>query len=200
LRASYVGTLSLDQLYQRDLNQPLPSLTPSSSTGRPYQSYFNIWWLGDGGTESFNALEVSATKTYGKDLTFNAGWTWAKDITDVGDSVTIRGNQIQNAFDLKAERGNNIDTPTHRVFGYAIYSLPFGRGQRFLGNPGPWLPGLLGGWTTSCNTVIQSGEFFTPVFSGYDTANVGVFYERPDRIGSGKLSAPPGRRSTTGSI
>ena len=38
LRVSYVGTLSLDQLYRRDLNQPRPSLTPYSAAERPYQS------------------------------------------------------------------------------------------------------------------------------------------------------------------
>jgi hypothetical protein len=193
LKASYVGTLSLDQLYQRDLNQPPPSLTPYSSTVRPYQSYFNVIWLDNGGTESFNALEVSATKTYGKNLTFNSGWTWAKDLTDVGDSTTVRGNLIQNAFDLKAERGNNVDTPTHRVFGYALYTLPFGQGQRFLGKPNALVQGLLGGWKTSWNMVIQSGEFFTPTFSGVDTANVAVFGGRPDRIGSGKLTRSTGQ-------
>jgi hypothetical protein len=194
LRISYVGTLSLDQLYQRDLNQPQPSLTLYSSSERPYQLYYNAIWTDDGGTESFNALETSATKTFGKNLTFNAGWTWAKDLTDVGDSISIEGNHIiQNAFDLRAERGNNIDTPTHRVFGYAMYALPFGQGQRFLGNAKSVAQALLGGWKTSWNTVIQSGEFFTPMFSGYDTANVGVFGGRPDRIGSGKLSRSTGQ-------
>jgi hypothetical protein len=193
LTASYVGTLSLHQLYRRDLNQPPPSLNPYSSTERPYQSYYNVIWVDDGGTQSFNALELSATKTYGKNLTFNAGWTWAKDLTDVGDSTTIRGTVIQNAFDRRAERGNNVDTPTHRVFGYAIYALPFGRGQRFLGNANSILQGLFGGWNTSWNTVIQSGEYFTPTFSGFDTANVGVFGGRPDRIGNGKLSRSSGQ-------
>jgi hypothetical protein len=193
LRASYVGTLSLDQLYRRNLNQPPPSLTPYSSSERPYQLYHNVIWLDDGGTESFNALEMSATKTYGKNLTFNAGWTWARDLTDVGDSTSIRGNQIQNAFNRKAERGNNVDTPTHRVFGYAIYAVPFGRGQRFLGDAGSVVQAFLGGWNTSWNTVVQSGEYFTPTFSGFDPANAGVFGGRPDRIGSGKLSSSAGQ-------
>lgn len=190
LRASYVGTLSLDQLYRRDLNQPPPSL---NGIARPYTPYFNVYWLDDGGTENFNALEMSATKTYGKNITFNAGWTWAKDLTDFGASTSIRGNVIQNPFDLKAERGNNVDTPTHRVFGYALYALPVGHGQRFLGHASPILQGLLGGWNTSWNMVVQSGEFFTPMISGFDTANVGVFNERPDRIGNGKLTRSSGQ-------
>jgi hypothetical protein len=190
VRVSYVGTLSLDQLYQRDLNQPPPSLNPIA---RPYQLYYNAIYLDDGGTESFNALETSVTKTFGKNLTFNAGWTWAKDLTDVGDSTSVRGNLIQNAFDLRAEKGNNYDTPTHRVFGYAMYALPFGRGQHFLGNAKSVTQALLGGWRTSWNTVIQSGEYFTPMFSGFDTANVGVYGGRPDRIGSGKLSRSSGQ-------
>ena len=193
LRVSYVGTLSLDQLYRRDLNQPPPSLNPYSSSERPYQSYFNAIWLDDGGTENFNALETSVTKTFGKNLTFNTGWTWAKDLTDVGNSTSIRGSQIQNAFNLRTERGNNVDTPTHRIFGYAMYALPFGQGQRFLPNAKSVAQALLGGWRTSWNTVIQSGEFFTPTFSGYDTANVDVFGGRPDRIGSGKLSRASGQ-------
>ena len=50
--------------------------------------------------------------------------------------------------------------------GYAIYSLPVGRGQRFLSNAGPWLQALLGGWNTSWNTVIQSGRVFYPGLLG----------------------------------
>jgi hypothetical protein len=189
LRASYVGTLSLEQLYRRNLNQPPPSLLPYSSTERPFQSYHNVIYLDSGGTQSFNALEISATKTYGKSLTFNAGWTWARDLTDVGDSTSIRGNQIQNAFDRHAERGNNVDTPTHRVFGYALYMLPVGRGQRLLSNANSILDTLVGHWHTSWNMVVQSGEYFTPTFDGFDPANAGVFGGRPDRIGSGKLSS-----------
>jgi Carboxypeptidase regulatory-like domain len=193
VRASYVGTHAVNLLYQRNLNQPPPSLTPFSTTEYPYQLYDQITWVDSGATQDFNALEVSATKSYGKNLTFNSGWTWARDLTDAGPSTSPTGTLIQNAFDLRAEMGNNLDTPTHRVFGYATYTLPFGRGQHWLNNTRPVVQAFLGGWNTSWNTVVQSGEWFTPMFAGFDPSNTGVFGGRPDRIGNGKLSHSTGQ-------
>jgi hypothetical protein len=49
--------------------------------------------------------------------------------------------------------------------------------------------GLLGGWSTVWISVIQSGTFFTPSFSGFDPSNTRTLGGRPDRVGSGKLSS-----------
>ena len=188
-QVAYVGTHAVDLYYERNLNQPIPSTTPFTASREAYPLYGVVNWVDSGGTVDFNSLDASVTKRYGKNLTFNSGWTWSRDLTDVGNSTSTAGYVIQNPYSLRAERGNDADTPATRWFGYALYALPFGQGQRFLGNANSVVQAFLGGWNTSWNAVVQSGAFFTPAFSGFDAANTGVFGGRPDRIGSGSLSS-----------
>jgi hypothetical protein len=74
-----------------------------------------------------------ASKTYGKSLFFNTGWTWAKDLTDTQNNGSgFAGPTIQNAYDRRTEKGDNVLTRPQRVYINAIYALPFGKDQRFL--------------------------------------------------------------------
>jgi hypothetical protein len=68
------------------------------------------------------------------------------------------------------------------LYGYAVYALPIGNGQRLLGNAHGVVQALLGGWQTSYTVVLQSGQYFTPSFSTFDPSNTGVIGGVPDRI------------------
>ena len=190
LRVSYVGTHTVDLIYQSNLNQPPPSTTAFSTSERTYPLYHNITWYDTGGTDDYHSLQLSVSRNYGHNLEFSGGYTWQRDLTDVCNSTSIRGCLVTNRFDRRADRGNNVDVPDQRAYGYAIYTLPFGRGQRFLTSPNPFLQGVLGGWQTAMNIAIQSGEFYNPTFDGFDPSNTNTFGGRPDRIGSGILSNP----------
>jgi Carboxypeptidase regulatory-like domain/TonB dependent receptor len=191
LRASYVGTHTVDMLYQSNLNQPAPSLTPFSVSERAYPLYDTVTWIDSGGSDDYNDFELSGEKTYGNNLTFSSGYTYEKDLTDVGNSDTTTGDLVQNRFDLEADQGNNIDTPTQRLFAYALYKLPVGHDQRFLSNAKPVAQALLGGWTMMWSGLIQTGEFFTPSFAGFDPSNTDTFGGRPDVV-PGVSTRPPG--------
>jgi hypothetical protein len=134
-------------------------------------------------------MEVAVVKTYGKNLSLNSGWTWAKDLTDTQDQGGVMGPVIQNAFNRRAEEGNNGVVVTHRVFGYAVWTLPFGSGQRFLAHQNRLVEALFGGWSTAWNFVAQSGLFFTPSFDAFDPSNTNTFGGRPDVIGNPHLSS-----------
>jgi hypothetical protein len=100
---------------------------------------------------------------------------------------------IQDQFDRRAEKANNALVLKHRAFGYAIYALPFGRKQRFLSGANRWVDALLGGWQTSWNVNLQSGQYFNPTFTGRDPSNTNTIGGRPDRIADGNL--PAGQRT-----
>jgi hypothetical protein len=190
LRVAYVGTRSLGLIYLRNLNEPPPSTIPFSNGRRFYPIYNTVNWYDNGGSQQYNSLQVSASKTYGKNLFFNTGWTWAKDLTDTQNTgASFSGPVIQNQFDRVSERGDNILDRTHRLYGNVIYTLPAGRGQRFLGNVPSVVNGILGGWSVSWVVVAQAGQFFTPSFTGSDPSNTNTVGGRPDRIGSAKLSS-----------
>jgi hypothetical protein len=195
-RVSYVGTRTVNLPYRKNLNQLPASTTPYSASRLRYRQYNQVIWTENGGDEFYSGLEVAATKRHGKNLTFGAGWTWARDLTDAQDSggggASFGGQVIQDQFDRRVEKANNALVLKHRAFGYAIYALPFGRNQRYLSGANRWVDAVLGGWQTSWNINLQSGQYFTPNFTGRDPSNTNTIGGRPDRIANGNL--PVGQR------
>ena len=176
---SYIGTHGTDLLYERNLNQPPPSTIPFTKSRYLLSSAFNgINWIDNGGNEDYNGLQVAISKNVGKDLTLNAGYTWARDLTTVTDTAAV----IQNQFDLAAERGNNPYTPTHHFTGVAVYALPVGPGQHFLRTLHGPANAVLGGWHISAIMLAETGIWFTPSFTGFDVSNTNTIGGRPDEV------------------
>jgi hypothetical protein len=195
LRASYVGARTVDLVYRRNLNLPLPSTTLFTTARRPDQLYNQIIYADSGGTDAYHALELAAQKRYGHNLTFSSGFTWAKDLTDTQDSggitnsgTTFGGQIIQNPNNRAIEKANNGPVVPHRFFAYATYDLPFGKGHMLLNNAPRMVELLLGGWRTTWTAVAQNGQYFTASFSGFDPSGTGTFGGLPDRIANGNLS------------
>jgi hypothetical protein len=152
----------------------------------PNQLFSSITYYDNGGTDAYNAMELMAQKKLGSNLTFNAGFTWAKDLTDAQDTggggQTFGGQTLQNQFCLTCEKSNNELVPARRLYAYAVYALPFGSGHHLLSNAHGLVQQLFGGWQTSWTAVVQSGQYFTPSYSTYDPSNTGVIGGVPDRI------------------
>jgi hypothetical protein len=83
-------------------------------------------------------------------------------------------------------------TARHRAVINATYDLPVGRGKRFLATAPAAVDQVLGGWQLNWITYFQSGQYFSPSFSGADPSNTNTTGGLPDRIGDGNLS--PGDR------
>jgi hypothetical protein len=192
-RASYVGSRSVSLVYRRNINLPVPSTIPFTTSRRPNQRFNQVTLADSGGTDAYHALELAAQKRYGQNFTISTGFTWAKDLTDTQDSggggTTFGGQVIQNPFDRAIEKANNPLVLHHRFFAYAVYALPVGKGQRFLSRARAIVDHVLGGWRTSWTVVEQSGQYFTPSFSGYDPSGTGTNGGIPDRIADGNLSS-----------
>jgi hypothetical protein len=188
-RISYLGSRTIDLLYRRNLNQPPASTTPFSAALEPYPIYNNVTWVDSGGTAFYNGLEVSAFRKFGNNLTFNTGYTWAKDLTDTQESTPYAGQVIQNPQCRVCEKANSQYSVPQRFFAYALYSLPVGAGQRFLGDAKGPLQAILGGWQTAWTVVAEQGQYFTPSFSGFSPSNTGLIGGVPDRIADGNLSS-----------
>ena len=128
----YVGTRSVHLVYNRNINQPVPSTIPYSASRAYTDPLFNvITYYDNGGSEQYNALQISTAKTFGKGLTSNNGFVWAKDLTGTqtgGPNGT--GYQIQNQFCRQCDRGPNQITRPLRGYVNAIYTLPVGKNQR----------------------------------------------------------------------
>jgi hypothetical protein len=180
-------------IYARNLNQPEPSTTPFSFSETPFPTLQSVKWMDNGGSENYNAMQVAVKKPVGRNLIVNAGYTWAKDLTDE-DALYPVGQEIQNQYNLRAEWGNSPLVPRNRFTASVIYSLPIGKDQPFLNKLPRIADTILGGWRTSYLATIQSGLYFTPSFDGFDPSNTNVFGGRPDVV-AGISVIPAGGRT-----
>ena len=182
--ASYVGSHAVNLLYFMNLNQARASTQPFSVSRLPYPTSSDVIWAQNGGTEHYQALQLAARRTYGKTLFVNAGYAWARDLTNAQDQAGAVGVQPQDSYNLNAEYGPNSFVRAHRFFTNLVYALPLGRGQRFLTHAPQAADLLLGGWRIAWNVLAESGRYYTPTFDSTDPSNTNTFGGRPDRIGS----------------
>jgi hypothetical protein len=188
LSVAYVGSHAVKLLYGRNINQVPASTTPFSASAQPNPNFDTITMHENGSTQKYNSLQVSAAKRMGKSLHFSSGWTWARDLTDSPDNDWVfADNNIQNQFNRRVEWGNNSYTPTQRFYADVIYSLPVGRNQRFGSHMPGLAEGLLGGWRLSTVITLQTGQWFTPSFDGFDPSNTNTIGGRPDVIAGAPL-------------
>jgi hypothetical protein len=154
---------------------------------RPFFPEFGpgISMLGSEGTSRYDALELSLKKT-STHYTFWWSHTWAKKLGwGLGPFET---SNIVNVYDKAAFYGPARYVPHLNKVSFLV-DLPVGRTRRWV-NRGGVADAVLGGWTAGgFFTLHQSGEPLTVTWSG-DSANVGVFSVRPNRVCSGKLSSP----------
>jgi hypothetical protein len=188
-RVSYIGTYSRKLVWTQNVNQPIPGLTAFNNNLRRFPNLNNILLRVNGGVQNYNSLTVVTERKWKKGLYYQFGWTWAKDLTDdPGDSEG--GAQPQDSYNRAAEYSNVAYSPRHHVTSTLQYDLPFGRGKKWMSRlhgPADW---ALGGWTISTILLAQSGNFFSPSFSGFDVSNTNTTgTQRPDRVGDGNLLA-----------
>ncbi len=187
LRISYIGTRSTGLIYGRNINQPFPSAVPFNQNRRPYPLFRNITYRDNGGSQTYHALSMQVSRNFSKGLSFDAAWTWAKNLTDADEVGTTEGGPtLENAYDRIRERADAQYSPRHRLVTTAIWEIPVGKGRRFANRGG--LPDwILGGWQLSATYNAQTGEYMTPTFSGSDPSNTQTLGGVPDRIGNGNL-------------
>jgi hypothetical protein len=159
----------------------------------PYQNFFNqnlpeIYPRN--GASKYNGMYLSVNQRVSAGLTFLANYTWSKTMDNVAETNTTGGSGFgatvpQNPFDLAKEWSVALyDQPSRFKAGY-FYSLPFGRGQRFLGTANYFLNLLVGNITTSGIMSIQSGLPNT-----ISLGNPGYFYSTtPKGTGGCNLAA-----------
>jgi hypothetical protein len=179
LRLSYLGSRSRNLNYNIQINKPEPSLTPFSQNRRPFPQFVGATFARTDGAANFNALTFQAQRKVGQ-LTLDAHWTWASNY-----------NNMQNLENPYAPLFWSRDafTSRHRAVINTIWSLPVGKGKRFLGGAPAAVDHVLGGWRLYWITYLETGQFFSPSFSGSDVSNTNTASGLPDRIGSGNLPA-----------
>src|SRR5215510_6754047 len=192
LKASYVGNLGRHLDTNFNLNQAVPG-AGAVNNRRPFfgvrPTLADVTWAVSDGLAAYHAFQFSAEKrlTYG--LSGLLSYTWGHSIDTVGQNFGggADGPLPQDPRNRNADRGNSPFDIRHRLTVAWNYSLPFGKGRRWLSGGGP-AEYALGGWQINGISTFQTGLPFTPTANSA-TVNTGTG-SRPDRTGDGKLSNP----------
>jgi hypothetical protein len=196
VRASYIGSRSTNLTYTRNINLPVPSTTPFTTSRRVYPQFANVFSSenGDGLHSQYHGFQLDVERRFGQALYIQGAWTCSRLMEDVEDNGREAGATVQNPYDVASERARASFNPTHRVNGALVWELPFGKNRRFLSSASGAVDAILGGWQVSSLFYYDTGRWFTPTFTGADPSGTGTSGpQRPDRIGDGNL--PSSQRS-----
>jgi hypothetical protein len=185
LDIGYMGVRGIHNLHSTNINQAPP--TPAGvnyDTQRPlyaiYQQLGDLPISESNASTWYDALTVRFAANITKSTFVNASYA--------------HGRNFSNGNNLDQTNINQFYGPTQQDIAHIFNAqfsaeLPVGHGRRFLGGANRLVDELIGGWEYSALLHIRSGVRFD--VTGNDTTylNNGQT-NRPNRIGSGKLSHP----------
>ena len=176
-RISYIGMETHDLVWAPNLND-LPSLSSTTSayfqplSARPFPNWGVINTRAVGANASYNALQIDLSHRSGNGLTFDSNYTWSKNLSDdqgpnnTGFAGETGGARAEYNFNREIDFGNVYGTRRNLWNTTLVYSLPFGRGQRFGANMNHAEDLIAGGWQFSSILLLQSGPYLSPYFPG----------------------------------
>jgi hypothetical protein len=112
----------------------------------------NGFLLGNDFRSWYHSFQTQATQRFSKGLTVNAAYTLSKSIDS--SSTSNLGGSVSNPFNLRDERGRSSWDRRHAFVASWLYTPPITFSNGFAQS-------LLGGWTLSGITTIQSGTALT---------------------------------------
>jgi outer membrane receptor protein involved in Fe transport len=184
LMVGYFGNKGTDLNVGRNYNQPINGVRPyrflsSTSPIDPGMPLGNILVYESDSNSSYNALWITAQKHFSRGLQFNASYTWSKSIDEISRNVQAATQVIQDAYNIRGDRGLSDFDARNRFVLNAVYDLPF-KGNRFVE-----------GWEISLIEQIQSGN---PInFHITNTSFTGAATLRPNVTGPVNTGYSPAR-------
>jgi hypothetical protein len=133
------------------------------------------------GFQNYQALQVEVNHKVANGLTFQANYSWAKNLSDAqGDAPNgytgevLYGQAVSDRFNLRADRGNVAGTRTHRFLLTGTYEVPFGTGRHWYAHS-RFANAVLGGWNLNTITLLETGPWLTPTTSStLDQSNTNI--------------------------
>jgi hypothetical protein len=181
---AYVGTQTVHQLADRDINAAAPGAGP---TGRPLYATqgrritANMWdgWI----SGNYHGMQLALNRQFTKGLFLKGAYTWSKTINLTDDDgwasvmwnwePVIRRNRAVAGYDR-----------THMFTMGFVYELPFGPNKTWAQTG--WLSQLLRGWQTNGVFSAYTGLPFT-VFADGAQLNAPGNAQTADQVKSGKV-------------
>jgi hypothetical protein len=209
-RIEYTGSHTTQLIWSPDLNQLQPNTilggyqtveaTPSLRDSLlKYPNFQEVLTRDNGPSDKYDAMTVQVTRRFHQGFTFDASYVFAHNgsnaLGSAPSSLIGQGGQGDNGpnglnlYNEHADYGNVIYTRRNRFVNTVLYQLPFGKGRQFMATASTPVDLLVGGWSLTGITVLQSGPFLTPSMtattdpSGTDPSERSDGnYQRPDCV------------------
>jgi len=174
----YVGTRAVGQMGFININ---PSAPGTADAGRPLIGFginADISSIQPYGNTTYDALQAQFTRRWASSL-IGVAYTWSKTINFADNDG---GPRIAYTPEKQRNRGPATYDRTHNLQSYAVYDLPFGKGQRWakdgVGSK------LLGGFQVSGVMSIMSGLPFYVVQNTAPSLNARGSGQVPNQVAS----------------
>jgi hypothetical protein len=113
-------------------------------------------WAPHDGSSNYNAAQIVVTHKGKHGLTFLGSYAFQKTLSN-SDGTVYSGNASQDVYNRRLEKSVAGFDHTNVLKMTWTYTLPFGKGQRFL-DKGGILSQFVGGWNIAANQSYQTGN------------------------------------------
>jgi hypothetical protein len=140
-----------------------PNGRPSNVREFPFPQYDAVFNGTFASNSNYNGMVATVKKRPTGGLGFQASYTYGKAL-DMNSSFFGTDRDFgfpADSRNLRAEYGPSEFDVTHRLVGFWVWDLPFGRGRRWASDTGGFLEHLIGGWTYSGTVNWRTGFPFT---------------------------------------
>jgi hypothetical protein len=159
---------------------------------RPYPQYNDLKLAGFGCCGStYNSLQATVTKRFQGGGTFLAAYTNGKLLSNT-DTLTswLEGStggvgQVQDFNNLRGERSLSSQDVSQRLVISYVYDLPFGHGQKYMGDSSGVVNKVVSGWGVDGITTFQKGFPLKITYANQtplEGLGLGIANVRPDVI------------------
>jgi hypothetical protein len=169
-QAAYVGSSGRKLRLLREYNQGIRGTRPNPRFGQ-------INLNESSSRSNYNALWLSANRRFSRGMTFTTAYTFSKSI-DL-NSVGSANPQVQNAYDLNAEKALSDFDARHRLVFSGVFLMPFSARNAW--------GRVVEGWSLAPILNLQSGNPFSPIVTQLRSGSLRAF-DRPDVVAGQSLA------------
>ncbi|HLZ12047.1 MAG TPA: TonB-dependent receptor [Candidatus Acidoferrum sp.] len=157
-------------------SRPFPTIAATSAFFPGTTLSSSLPYRDSSANSTYNALWVTANKTFSHGVQFNASYTYSHSIDNA--SRNLEGILVQDSNDIGGSKGNSDFDVRHRFVVNTIYSLPFKANR------------IVSGWEVASIISAQSGNPFN-IALATATVNGVANTVRPNLIGPVHISGDP---------
>jgi hypothetical protein len=134
-------------------------------------------------------MQLEIRRRFSHGFAYQANWTWAKGLDDVGLAANA---SLLDAQNLGRDRANSDYVRRHQITSNFTWEIPVGRGRRYGTSLAPWANGAVGGWRLSGIQRYTTGRYLTATYTNGSAFSAN---NRPDAVYGVSPNLPRSQRT-----